>query len=200
MGVRRASNATEGVTKALELWLGRTVEGQDGRAAAHDSRAGALEGDRRGRLQHLPAALRGRLHRPAHRLRHQRHERLAVGRHDAGRRGLRGQQELLQPRGRGAEILRLPHVVPTHQGRGAENLLSRLLHQARRLRARQHVLHHHPPAPGAGRRHLRRRHHPRGARPDQRAPFKGNVDLAALAALIDGSAPKRSPTSASRPP
>ena len=57
--------------------------------------------------------------------------------------------------------------------------------QARRLRARQHVLHHHAAAPGAGRRHVRRRDHAR--RPTTRptsSPFKGNVDLDALEALI----------------
>ena len=53
------------------------------------------------------------------------------------------------------------HVVPTHQGRGAEHILSKIADQAGRQRARQHVLHHHPAAPGTGRRHVRRRDHPR---------------------------------------
>ena len=61
----------------------------------------------RGRLQHVPAPQRGRLHRPAHRLRHHRDERPPVGRHDAGRRGLRRQPQLLPPRGGGPGDLRL---------------------------------------------------------------------------------------------
>ncbi|BCW92979.1 MAG: hypothetical protein KatS3mg007_0873 [Thermoanaerobaculum sp.] len=51
------------------------------------------------------------------------------------------------------------YLVPTHQGRGAEHLISQHPHQARGLHPRQHVLHHHPAAPGAGRRHVCGRHH-----------------------------------------
>ena len=42
------------------------------------------------------------------------------------------------------------YLVPTHQGRGAEHL-SQHADQAGRFRPRQHVLHHHAAAPGAGR-------------------------------------------------
>ena len=93
--------------------------------------------------------------------------------HDAGRRGLRRQPQLLPP-GRGRpEVLRLPlrRAHPPGPRRRAHPLADP--HQAGRLRARQHVLHHHPAAPGAGRRHVRRRDHPRGPRPDQRAPVQG---------------------------
>ena len=66
---------------------------------------------------------RGRLHRPADRQRHQRHERPPVGRHDARRRGLRRQPQLLPPRrGRSRRYYGYQYIVPTHQGRGAEHL------------------------------------------------------------------------------
>ena len=51
---------------------------------------------------------RRRLHRPPDRLRHVRHERPPVGRHDAGRRGVRRKPQLLPPRGGGPALLRLP--------------------------------------------------------------------------------------------
>ena len=89
------------------------------------SRDERQQGAGRGRLQHLPAALGRRLHRPADRQRHQRHERPPMGRHDAGRRSLRRQPQLLPSGKRDPDLLRLPHIVPTHQGRGAEHLLSR---------------------------------------------------------------------------
>jgi tyrosine phenol-lyase len=73
------------------------------------------------------------------------------------------------------------YIVPTHQGRGAEHLIS-ACDQARAVRAGQHVLHDDAPAPGTGRRHLRRRHRRRGPRPAASCdPFKGNVDLDKLA-------------------
>ena len=50
---------------------------------------------------------RGRLHRPAHRLRHLGDERPPVGRHDARRRGVRRQPQLLPPRGGRPGDLRL---------------------------------------------------------------------------------------------
>jgi tryptophanase len=49
------------------------------------------------------------------------------------------------------------YVVPTHQGRGARKHPVPHLHQARRRRSRQHVLHDHAPAPGTGRWNIRRR-------------------------------------------
>ncbi len=60
------------------------------------------------------------------------------------------------------------HIVPTHQGRGAEHLISQVHDQARRPHPREHVLHHHPRAPGDGGRHVPRRDHRRGARPGRR--------------------------------
>ncbi|MCK7497674.1 MAG: beta-eliminating lyase-related protein [Comamonadaceae bacterium] len=63
--------------------------------------------------------------------RHQRDERPPVGRHDARRRGLRRQPQLLPPRGGGpAATTATRYLVPTHQGRGAEHLLSQVADQA----------------------------------------------------------------------
>ena len=65
------------------------------------------------------------------------------------------------------------YIVPTHQGRGAENILSQIYIKKGDYRPRQHVLHHDAAAPGAGRRHLRGRHHRRGARSAGAAPVQG---------------------------
>ena len=101
--------------------LGRAVEDQDGRAAQDDHPRAAGRGAGGGRLQHVPAAVGRRLHRPPDGLRHVRHERPAVGRDDAGRRGLRRQPELLPPRGGDPALLRLPLHRPDPPGprRGA---------------------------------------------------------------------------------
>ena len=47
-------------------------------------------------------------------------------------------------------------VVPTHQGRGAEHILSQILIEAGRCRAGQHVLHDHPLPSGTCRGSIRR--------------------------------------------
>ena len=134
---------------------------------------GAREGHRAGRLQHLPARERRRLHRPAHRLGHLGHERRAVGRHDARRRSLRGQPQLLPPRGSRARDLRLspPGAHPPGPRRRAHPLPGP--DPAGRRDPRQHVLHDDAPASGARRRQLRRRDHRRSPRPGQRAPLQG---------------------------
>ena len=49
------------------------------------------------------------------------------------------------------------HILPTHQGRGAEHLISQTPHQGRRPHPGQHVLHDHAAPPGAGRGDLPRR-------------------------------------------
>ena len=95
------------------------------------------------------------------RQRHQRHERLAMGRHDARRRGLRRQPQLLSPGRRGAEVLRLspPRAHPPGPRRRAYPFA--VADQKGRFGPRQHVLHHHPAAPGTCRRDVRRRDHSR---------------------------------------
>ncbi len=65
------------------------------------------------------------------------------------------------------------HMVPTHQGRGAEHLISQALIKPGQYHPGQHVLYHHAPAPGTGRRHLCGRDHPRGARSGQPASLQG---------------------------
>ena len=90
-----------------------------------------------------------------------------------GRRGLRGQPELLPPGGRGSRGLRLPELVPTHQGRGAEHILSQILIKPGDVipgnmyftTTRLHQEH-------AGRL-VRRRDHRRGARSGERASLQG---------------------------
>jgi hypothetical protein len=141
------------------------VEDQDGRAADGDRSADPRGGPPRGRLQHLPAALGRRLHRPPDGLRHLGHERPAMGRDDARRRVLRREPQLLPHGGGGPALLRLrPRRAhsPRPRGRAPDQPGA---HQAGRPRARQYVLHDHPLAPGTGRRHVPRRDHRRGPRP-----------------------------------
>ena len=163
--------------------LGRAVQDQDGRAAADDHARGARAGHRRGGLQHVPAAQRGRLHRPADRLRHLGDERPAVGRDDAGRRGLRRLGELLPPRKRGARVLRLQARHPDAPGARRRAHPQPALHQARRRAC---------PATCTSRRPSCTRSWPAGSSstssstrrtiPATSIPFKGNVDLDKLAA------------------
>ena len=71
------------------------------------------------------------------------------------------------------EVYGYRHVVPTHQGRGAEHILSQITIKPGDVDPRQHVLHHHAAAPGARRRQLRGRDHRRGPRSGERAPLQG---------------------------
>ena len=187
--------------RATPPQLGGALQDQDGGAPQDDHARGARGRHPRGRLQHLPAAQRGRLHRPAHRLRHDRDERPPVGRHDARRRGLRREPQLLPSRSGRPGDLRLHAPGADAPGPRRRAPAQPDADQARRRDPRQHVLHHHPPPPGAGRRPLRRRDHRRGPRPHQRAPLQGRRRPRQAA---DGSstrsAPSTSPTSASPPP
>ena len=99
--------------------------------------------------------------------------------HDARRRGLRRQPQLLPPRGGRprASTATATWCRPTRAAAPSTSS-ARSLIKPGDVRARQHVLHDDAPAPGAGRRHVRRRDHRRGARPGRACiPFKGNVDL-----------------------
>jgi tryptophanase len=65
------------------------------------------------------------------------------------------------------------HVIPTHQSRGAEHLLSRLLCQARPARPVEPLLHHLARARRAARRNLGRRRLSRGQRSGLALPVQG---------------------------
>jgi tyrosine phenol-lyase len=67
------------------------------------------------------------------------------------------------------EVYGYEHILPTHQGRAAEHVLSQSMIKKGQVRPRKHVLHDHQGAPGARRRRLRRCDHRRGARPFEHA-------------------------------
>ena len=50
-----------------------------------------------------------------------------MGRHDAGRRGVRRQQNFYHLEEAVREYYGYRYIVPTHQGRGAEHILSQML-------------------------------------------------------------------------
>ena len=145
-----------------------------------------------GRLQPLPDPGQRHPHRPAHRFRHQRDVHRAVGGHDARRRVLCRQRELLPAQGRG----RGPHRFPPRHSHapGAR----RRAHPVRRHvprrphRPQQHALRYHARQHRIERRHRARPALSEAADTQALLPFKGNLDVAALERVIEAEAPRAS--------
>src|SRR3990172_2653894 len=116
-----------------------------------------------------------------------------MGRNDAGRRGLRRQSQFLPPRRNCPANLWVPILVPTHQGRGAEHLLSRML-----IKSGDFI-------PGNMYFTTTRLHQElcggsfvdiiidEAHDPANPHPFKGNVDLSKLEAVIKKVGPEKIP-------
>ena len=89
------------------------------------------------------------------------------------------------PGRRPASCSRFQHVIPTHQGRAAEQILFSVIGGPGKVGAQQHPLRHH-----ARQRRVHRRRgastwsSPRAASRRPIHPFKGNMDVDALDALI----------------
>jgi hypothetical protein len=71
--------------RQLQTFLGGTLQNENGGAAQNVDQAAAPQSHSRSGIQHFFAAFGRRLHRPADRQRHQRHERPAMGGTDARR-------------------------------------------------------------------------------------------------------------------
>ena len=82
------------------------------------------------------------------------------------------------------------HVIPTHQGRGAEHLLAKLL-VSRGDRRVEPLLHHLARARRAGRRRLDRRLDPGGERPGLDAPVQGQRRPRRAPRVLAACAPER---------
>ena len=77
------------------------------------------------------------------------------------------------------------HVVPTHQGRGAENLISQIAIKPGQYVPGNMYFTTTRAAPGAGRRHLRRRDHRRGPRPGASTPSRATWTSGSSRTLIE---------------
>ena len=150
-----------------------SMEDQGGRAGLAATGRRTPAGARDRRLQHLPAPLRGRLHRPVDRQRHLRALTGAAGRDGARRRGLRGLAQLLPPRAGGRRRLRLPPHDPDPPGPRRRAPAGEAARPAGPARALEPLLHHLARACRAGGRHLGRRLDPGGGRPDLDPPVQG---------------------------
>ena len=140
---------------------GSSIQDQGGGADCAPARA-APSSARRGRIQHLPAPVGRRLHRPPHRQRHLGALPGATSGDGARRRVLRRLAQLLPPRASGARPLRLPPRNPGASGtrRGAPAFTS--ARPSRSARALEPVLHDLARARRAPRRSLAGRRLRRG--------------------------------------
>ena len=128
----------------------------------------------------------GRPHRPADRLRHLGDERGAVERDDGRRTSpTRGSDSYRRFEEAVTELMPFRHVIPTHQGRAAEAILFSLLGGAgKRIPSNTHfdTTRGNLEATGAEGLDLLI---PEGTDPTSLHPFKGDMDLAALEALLE---------------
>src|SRR5581483_5596665 len=149
------------------------LQGEGRRADQARDPRGAAPRDRRGRLQHVPPALRRRVHRPPHRQRHVRDVAGAARGDGARRRGVCRVAELLPPRPVDARRLR---VAPPRADAPGTRRRAPACARARRAgtaRALEPLLHDLARPRGARRRDLDRRLDPGGVRPDVPAPVQG---------------------------
>ena len=96
-----------------------------------------------------------------------------MGGHDAGRRSLRGQRELLSPGTNRSGLLQLQVHRAHPSGARGRKPDQPTADRARGHYPRQHVLHHHPVAPRTERRHLRGRDRGRSPRPRVHVSVQG---------------------------
>ena len=89
--------------------------------------------------------------------------------------------------------LRLKHVIPTHQGRGAEHILSQILIKPGDVIPGNMYFTTTRAAPGARRRHVRGRDHPRRTTPRASIPSRATSIWTSWKTLIDGDGPERIP-------
>ena len=105
----------------------RAVQDQERRDAADDHPRRAGGGHRRGPATTPSCSTPTTSTSTCSPTRHQRDERPAVVRAHARRRGLRRRAVVLPAEDAVQEIYGFEHIVPTHQGRGAEHLISKIL-------------------------------------------------------------------------
>ena len=100
------------------------------------------------------------------------------------------------------DVFGYDYCVPVHQGRAAEHLLAKSLHQAGRRGPHELSLHHHPrPFRDHAAARFWRSTPTKRCKTESTCPFKGNIDhRQAPRRHPRRTAPKRSPSSAWKPP